>query len=67
MATMAVATARDIEADVGAAFCSHVNHFVSPENATVFARQSPVRSVISVDELNESASDLYVAIRASLA
>lgn len=67
MATMAVATARDIEADVGAAFCSHVNHFVSPESAQIFARQSPVRSVVTVDELNELASDLYMAIRASLA
>lgn len=67
MATMAVANARDIEADVGAAFCSHVNHFVSLENAQTFARESAVRSVVSVDELNELASDLYAAICASLA
>ena len=67
MATMAVANARDIAANVGAAFCSHVNHFVSSENAQVFASESAVRSVLPVDDLNELGTAFYRAIRSRAA
>lgn len=63
MATMAVANAPDIAADVGAAFCHHVNHFVTRENAALFAAESPSRGVVTVGELHESSADFYRAIR----
>ena len=67
MATMAAANERDIAADVCAAFCCQVKHFVSRENAQLFASGSSRRSVVTVDELHELGSDFYMAIRAGLA
>jgi alkylmercury lyase len=67
MATMAAANERDIAADVCAAFCCQVKHFVSRENAQLFASWSSRRSVVTVDELHELGSDFYMAIRAGLA
>jgi alkylmercury lyase len=63
MATMAVANARDIAADVGAAFCSHVNHFTSGENAEAFAAEHDSREVMTIDQLHGLGSTFYQAIR----
>jgi alkylmercury lyase len=65
-ATMAVASAQDIAADVSAAFCHHVNHFASGESAEVFAAESDVRSVVTVDQLNDFGSLFYRKIRSGL-
>lgn len=66
-ATMAVANARDIAADVGAAFCCHVNHFASGENAEAFAAEHDSRSVVTVDQLHDLGALLYRTIRSGLA
>jgi len=66
MATMAVAKARDIEADAGAAFCSHVNHFASGENAEAFAAEHDSRSVVTVDQLHDLGALFYRTIRSGL-
>jgi len=66
MATMAVANARDITADVCAAFCCQVKHFVSRENAELFASGSARRCVVTIGELHELGSDFYRAIRSEL-
>jgi alkylmercury lyase len=66
MATMAVANARDIAADVCAAFCCQVKHFVSRENAELFASGSSRRSVVTVGELHELGADFYRVILSGL-
>jgi hypothetical protein len=66
MATMAVASARDIATDVGAAFCRHVNHFATRKNAELFADESPSRHLVTVGELHALGSDFYRAIRVGL-
>jgi len=65
-ATMAVASARDIATDVCAAFCCQVKHFVSRENAELFASESSRRRVVTVGELHELGADFYLAIRSEL-
>ena len=59
VATMAIASQEAIEADVSAAFCSNVRHFVSRESADLFAAGSPARHVVDVPELDDSASQLH--------
>ncbi len=61
-ATMAVAGARDIAADVCAAFCCHVKHFVSRENADLFAAEADCRSALAVQELHDLGTDFYQII-----
>ncbi len=65
-ATMAVASAPDIAANVGAAFCRHVNHFASRDSAEAFAAESDNRSVITAEQLNDLGSLFYRAIRSGL-
>lgn len=61
-ASLAHATRQAVAADVGAAFCSNVRHFVSEESAEQFAAQNPARQVVGLAELQEAAGTLYRAI-----
>jgi len=63
-ATMAIATMQGIAGDVGAAFCSHVKHFRSHQNAERFARQNAERQVVSIAALDAIGRQLLTAIRA---
>jgi alkylmercury lyase len=62
-ATLAHVTREAVAADVGAAFCSQVRHFVSQDSAGRFAGQNPARTVVTLTELQRAAEDLYRAIR----
>ena len=61
-ATLALANREGIDADVSAAFCAQVRHFVSRESAEEFAAGLPTCHVISLSELQEAADFLYQSI-----
>ncbi len=59
MATLAVSSSEAVRSDVGEAFCCQVRHFVSAASAREFAAQNPRRLVVSIDELQNSAEQLF--------
>ncbi len=61
-ATLTTASQADLEADVCAAFCSQVRHFVSQESAENFADASSECHPVTLAELQEAAELLYQAI-----
>lgn len=61
-ATLAVAEREAIEADVGAAFCSHVRHHVSRASAEEYAAAGAPRHAVGLEELQAAADYLYAAI-----
>lgn len=63
VATLAVAEASEIRADVCAAFCCQVRHFVSRESAEQFiARPGPQRHIVELNELQEASGLLFQSI-----
>ncbi len=62
-ATLVHPTREAVAADVGAALCGHMRHFVSRESAERFAEQDPTREVVGLAALQEAAGKLYRAIR----
>jgi alkylmercury lyase len=62
MATLVHTTREAVAADVGAAFCTHVRHFVSQESAEQFVAEDPARQLVALSELQEAANLLYRAI-----
>ena len=59
MATLAVSSPEAVRSDVCEAFCCQVRHFVSEASAREFAAQNPRRLVVSIDELQDSAEQLF--------
>ncbi len=51
-----------IAADVGAAFCSQVRHFVSGDSAEEFAAARPGCHAVELGELQEAADRLHRSI-----
>ena len=62
-ATMAIASQEAVDADVCAAFCCHVRHLVSRENAERFAARSRARHVVDLVTLDNMADQLHREIR----
>ncbi|MCP4202670.1 MAG: hypothetical protein GY769_12135 [bacterium] len=61
-ASLAVATQKAIDANVCAAFCCQVLHFVSRESAEEFAAARPTCHVVELSELQEAADELHRSI-----
>lgn len=61
-ATTAIASAEEIAANVGAAFCSHTRFFHSRESAERFAKEASSRYAVTVAELHQVGQDLLQAI-----
>lgn len=62
-ATMAIASPEAVDADVCAAFCCHVRHFVSLASAERFAARSRARHVVDLVTLDNMADQLHQEIR----
>lgn len=61
-ATMVISNEEEISDDVRASFCHQVRHFVSPESAREFARESSECEVVELDRFQDAADHLYRAI-----
>ncbi len=48
-----------MEADIGAAFCSHVHHFADRESANTFAATDERRYVVGIGQIRDAAEKLY--------
>lgn len=59
VASFVYAEASDMADDVGAGFCSHVQHFASSESADAFVAADSRRYVLAIDDLHEAARLLY--------
>ena len=62
-ATLVHPTREAVAADVEAALCGHMRHFVSRESAERFAEQDRTREAVGLAALQEAAGKLYRAIR----
>ena len=61
-AVLVVTDREKLAMNVGAAFCSHVRHFVSKQSAQQFVEEDPARKLVGLPELQEAAEQLHRAI-----